>query len=175
MSGAPPRAAGRDRDTARLEHEAVLAAGEHLLQQLTLRDADPGGADLAMTLDVDPRLTNPRGGLQGGLVATLADIAAGRALLAVIPTGHHLATADLNIHYLRSVSVGPARAEATVVRLGRTLAVVRVDVTDAGTGELAAICNLAFSVLAPRDDAGPTDPDPRPSAEDTNPGDDHAR
>ena len=143
---------------ARREHDAVLAAGEHLFQQLPLRVAEPGDADFAMEMDLDRRFTNPRGGLQGGLVATLADIVAGRALLEVVPTDHHLTTADLTIHYLRGVTIGPARAEARIVRCGRTLAVVTVEIIDAGAAvrEAAAICTLSFAVLPPR----PTNTDP---------------
>jgi len=63
-------------------HEQVLATGGHLLQQLQLRDVEAAGADLAVELTVDSRVTNPRGALQGGLLATLVDIVAGRAVLA---------------------------------------------------------------------------------------------
>jgi uncharacterized protein (TIGR00369 family) len=57
-----------------------------------------------------------------------------------------VATTDLSIHYLRGLTVGPARAVATVVRRGRSLAVVTVDVIDVGTGELCAVSTVAFSV-----------------------------
>ncbi len=141
---------------AAARHAAVLAAGGHLFQQLSLRDVADDSADLAMEMDVDDRFTNPRGGLQGGLVATLVDVVAGRAVLEGSPKGQHVSTADLSIHFLRGVTRGPARARATVVRRGRNLAVVRAEVVDMGTGELAAISNLTFAVLpARRDDTGP--------------------
>jgi uncharacterized protein (TIGR00369 family) len=134
----------------------VLAAGDHLFQQLSLRDVDDDVADLAMEMDVDDRFTNPRGGLQGGLVATLVDVVAGRAVFDGTPKGQHVSTADLSIHYLRGVTRGPARARATVLRRGRNLAVVSVEVIDMGTGELAAVSNLTFAVLpARRDDTAP--------------------
>jgi uncharacterized protein (TIGR00369 family) len=135
------------------EHDQVLAAGQHLLQQLDFRDVEHDGADLAVELDLDPRVTNPRGALQGGLMATLVDVVAGRAVLEAAPvplTG--IATADLTIHYLKGLTVGPARAVATVVRLGRSLAVVTVEVLDMGSGQLCAVSTVAFSVSPP----GPT-------------------
>jgi uncharacterized protein (TIGR00369 family) len=88
--------------------------------------------------------------VQGGLIATLADIVAGRSLLGGLPEGHLLTTADLSIKYLASNDVGPIRAEATIIRRGRNLCIVQVEITDTGTERLTAISTLSFSVLAPR-------------------------
>ena len=126
-------------------HDQVLAAGGHLLQQLTMQDAEVAGADLAVDLTLDARVTNPRGALQGGLLATLVDIVAGRAVLAGGPR-EGVATADLSVHFLHGVTVGPARAVATVVRRGNRSAVVTVDVLDIGTDTLCAVATAAFSI-----------------------------
>jgi uncharacterized protein (TIGR00369 family) len=140
-----------DRDQAGVEHARVLDAGEHLLQQLDFRDVEVDGSDLAIELDVDGRVRNPRGALQGGLLATLVDVVAGRAVLLGGPRDG-VATADLSIHFLRGLTDGPARAVATVVRRGRRTAVVTVDVLDVGTGSLCAVATVAFSVVpAPTD------------------------
>ena len=150
---APEAGAGAGSEPS--EHDRVVAAGEHLLQQLAFRDVGHEGADLAIEIDLGPRVTNPRGALQGGLMATLVDVVAGRAVLETGPgagprTG--VATADLTIHFLKGLSVGPARAAATVVRRGRSLAVVTVEVLDMGTGALCAVATVAFSVSAARSD-----------------------
>ncbi|HEY4947473.1 MAG TPA: PaaI family thioesterase [Acidimicrobiales bacterium] len=131
---------------AQAEHGRVIAAGEHLLQQMSFRDVTDTDADLAIELDLDARVKNPRGGLQGGLMATLVDVAAGRAVLNGVGPTDSVATADLTIHYLRGVTQGPARAEAHVVRRGRSLAVVTVDVIDVATGMLCAVSTLTFSI-----------------------------
>jgi len=138
------------------EHERVLAAGGHLLQQLSMRDVVVEGCDLAVEMDLDGRVTNPRGALQGGLMATLVDIVAGRAVLTGGPRDG-VATSDLTIHYLRGLTVGPARAAATVVRRGARSAVVSVDVVDAGSGSLCAVATVGFSVTPT---ATPTEPVP---------------
>ena len=137
-------------DDVLAEHRRVLAAGDHLLQQLDFRDVDHDGSDLAVELDLDARITNPRGALQGGLLATLVDVVAGRAVLqaATAPLSG-VATADLSIHFLKGLTRGPARAAATVVRLGRSLAVVTVDVLDMGTGDRCAVATVSFSVAPP--------------------------
>ena len=144
-----------DRRSARArvsdDHERVLAAGEHLLQQLAMRDVDVDEADLAVELELDGRITNPRGALQGGILATLVDIVAGRAVLAGGPRDG-VATSELSVHFLRGLTVGPARAVATVVHRGNRSAVVTVDVVDVGTGTLCAVATAAFAVTpAPAD------------------------
>jgi uncharacterized protein (TIGR00369 family) len=138
--------------TAAAEHDEVIASGEHLLQQMNMRDVDHPDADLAIEMDIHDRVTNPRGALQGGLLATLVDVVAGRAVVDDSPR-ETVATADMTIHYLRGVTVGPARATAKVIRRGRTLAVVSVEVTDAGSDSLCALGTVAFSISPPR----PTD------------------
>ncbi len=125
----------------------MIAAGEHLLQQMAFRDVPDEGADLTIELDLDSRLTNPRGGLQGGLMATMADVVAGRAVFNGSPAGSACVTSDLTIHYLRALTVGPARARANVVQRGRTRAVANVDIIDLGTGRISAVCTVAFSVF----------------------------
>ncbi len=134
-----------ERAQVRDAHDRVLAAGDHLLQQLSMRDVEVAGADLAVELDLDGRITNPRGALQGGLLATLVDIVAGRAVLAGGP-GDGVATSELSVHYLHGLTIGPGRAVATVVRRGDHSAVVTVDVFDAGSDTLCAIATVAFSV-----------------------------
>ena len=121
--------------------------GPHLLSLLGMQDAPtPAGADLAVTMPIGPRVCNPSGALQGGLLATLIDVTAGRAANDRVGPGKHVPTADLTIHYLSAVLVGPALAVARVRRAGRSTVVVQVDVHDAGRDVLAATSTVAFAV-----------------------------
>jgi len=142
------------RRAARAEHDAVIESGDHLLQELGLRDVPDDDGDLTIELDLNARITNPRGGLQGGLMATVADVVAGRAVFNGVPAGSVCVTSDLTIHYLRPLTVGPGRARAHVVQRGRSRAVVNVDILDMGTGRLSATCSVAFSIF-PGDAAAP--------------------
>ena len=92
--------------TAAAEHDEVVSTGRHVIQQLGFRDVAHPGADLAIEMDIHDRVTNPRGALQGGLLATLVDVVAGRAVLDDGPR-ETVATADMTIHYLRGVTVWP--------------------------------------------------------------------
>lgn len=110
------------------------------------------GGDLAMRLTVDSHVSNSRGGLQGGLVATLIDIVAGIAVIDPLPIGQSAATSDMSLHFLSAVTVGPAHAEATVIRRGKRTAVVQVEVFDVGREVLAAVCTASFTVLQLREE-----------------------
>jgi uncharacterized protein (TIGR00369 family) len=122
----------------------------HLLSQLGMRDVVESDERLVIEMDNRPDLANIRGALQGGLVATLIDIAAGRLAERHVRPDQSVTTADLNVHFLAPVVVGPARAEATIVRAGKRLIVTAVDVIDAGSDRLAARSTLSFAVLDPR-------------------------
>ena len=127
---------------------------EHLLKRLGMRDVENTGADgqarLVIEMDNRPDLVNVRGAIQGGLVATLIDIAAGRLAGDVVGPDRDVTTADMNVHFLAPIVEGPARAVATVVRAGRRLVVTSVDVIDTGRDRLAARATLTFAVLERR-------------------------
>jgi uncharacterized protein (TIGR00369 family) len=122
----------------------------HLLGQLGMRDVVESDARLIIEMDNRPDLANIRGALQGGLVATLIDVAAGRLAERHVRADQGVPTADLNVHFLAPIVVGPARAEATIVRAGKRLIVTAVEVTDVGRDRLAARSTLSFAVLDPR-------------------------
>ncbi len=99
-------------------------------------------------------LRNPWGILHGGAVATLADIAACRAVAADRAGGGGgsprraeetagLAAGDMVLHYLRPARVGPVEARCRVLgsRDGRTL--VRVAVHDRGADRLVDLASVA--------------------------------
>ena len=139
-------------DMARLARE-VAERGEHLFQQLGTRDLPSPPDRLVIEMDIRPEFANVRGALQGGLIAVLVDVCAGRLayLMCDHENGFSTATSDLSIHYLSPVAVGPARVEARVLRRGRSTIVLQVEVTDVGRDDkLAAISTIAFTVVAPR-------------------------
>ena len=93
------------------------------------------------TLPYDESLANPgSGALQGGVVATLLDHAAGAALRTTFDIsdgtvpGH--ASTDLNISYLRPAT-DDLTATGAVIRAGGSMAVVRVTVERADGEQVA--------------------------------------
>jgi uncharacterized protein (TIGR00369 family) len=135
-------------------HNEVIAQGAHLFEQLGTRDMPSPEGHLVIEMDVRPEVANVRGALQGGLIAVLIDVCAGRLAYDSCDheNGFSTATSDMNIHFLSPVAVGPARADAWVVRRGRSTFVLQVEVTDVGRdNKLAAVSTIAFTVLPPRD------------------------
>ena len=122
----------------------------HLFAQLPFFDVVDTEETVIVDLHNRSDLMNNRGALQGGLVATLIDVAAGRLAVKHAGQGDGASTADMSIHFLAPIIDGPARATATVVRAGKRIIVVGVDVTDVGRDRLAARATLSFAVMSPR-------------------------
>ena len=144
----PPNTSDARRETAE-----TVARGEHFFQQLGMRDVPAPEGHKAIELDLRAEVSNVRGALQGGLIAVLIDVCAGRLAYESCDheKGYSTATSDFTVHYLSPVTVGPAHVEARILRRGRTTFVLHVDVTDAGRDhKLAAVSTIAFTVLAPK-------------------------
>ena len=122
----------------------------HLFAQLPFFDVVDTPETVIVDLHNRSDLMNNRGALQGGLVATLIDVAAGRLAVKHAGPGDGASTADISIHFVAPIIDGPARATATVVRAGKRIIVVGVDVTDVGRHRLAARATLSFAVMSPR-------------------------
>ncbi|BBX16173.1 phenylacetic acid degradation protein [Mycolicibacterium duvalii] len=124
----------------------------HLFAELPFYDVLETEETVIVDLHNRPDIRNVRGALQGGLLATLIDVAAGRLAFAVADSVAGVSTADMTIHFLAPVMSGPARAVAHLVRRGRRTVVVGVDVFDVGGHRIAARATLSFAVLTPRGD-----------------------
>lgn len=127
----------------------------HLFAQLPFYDVVDTDHSVVVDLQNRPDLVNIRGALQGGLVATLIDVAGGRLAIKYAGEGSGAGTADMTIHFLAPIVEGPARATATLVRAGKRMIVVAVDVSDVGRNRPAARATLSFAILPPRDSVQP--------------------
>jgi acyl-coenzyme A thioesterase PaaI-like protein len=82
-----------------------------LFQSIGFRDYHNDHGDVVVELPVAPHVVNTNGGLQGGLLATLVDIAAGKLAIEAIPPDVSVVTSDLSVRYLRPVRpVPPAQS-----------------------------------------------------------------
>ena len=118
-----------------------------LFDQLGLREVTSPDASLIVEMPVDERVTNSAGGLQGGLIATMADVTAGQLAARITPFGNGIATTDLFIRYLRPITIGPARAVARILRTGKRSVVVQVDIFRANDDELCATATVNFAAI----------------------------
>jgi len=84
----------------------------------------------------------------GGVLSALIDATAGAAAALSLPDlgmADRVATIDMRVDYLRAARGRELRASAEVMRTGRRVIVVRVDVRDDG-GTLVALGSAAFNV-----------------------------
>jgi uncharacterized protein (TIGR00369 family) len=109
--------------------ERLASSAFHASLGITLAAVRDGAVDLRM--DAGPQHANLHGTVHGGVLATLADTAAGIAVRASLPDpgGPH-ATVTLDVQYLAPARTGILTATGRVVRLGRRIAFADADVTD---------------------------------------------
>jgi uncharacterized protein (TIGR00369 family) len=118
-----------------------------LFDQVGLQVVESTDDTVVMEMPVDERTTNTAGGLQGGLIATLADVAAGQLAAQATPFGFGIATTDLFVRYLRPIKVGPARAVAKILRTGKRSVVVQVDIHRGNDNEVGATATINFAAV----------------------------
>lgn len=98
-------------------------------------------------LPLAPYVGNSLGALQGGVVATLLDLAA--ELAARAATGEPCVGVDLAINYLALGRVGPIRSRGRVLRRDPAGALVRVELRDAGAEDrLLAVATVTAEAFA---------------------------
>ena len=88
-------------------------------------------------LEVRDELKQNQGVVHGGAVASLIDTAAAFAVVTKLEPGDRVTTTDLTIHYLRPITTGRLTATARVVRSGRRLFVLSVEVWNDARGLVA--------------------------------------
>lgn len=92
----------------------------------------------------DPRWCNPRGSVQGGVLAVYADEAVGYAMMATFPDLKTVwTTTSLTLNYLRPITGGDITAIGRVLRVGARTGYVEGEILDAA----GALCVKAVSGL----------------------------
>ncbi|QMU55802.1 MAG: hotdog fold thioesterase [Candidatus Mycalebacterium zealandia] len=81
----------------------------------------------------------------GGLLTTVADTAAAAAVLTVAGSKAAITTTDINIRFLNPCLSG-VTAVAKVIKAGKTLCPVQVELTDSG-GKTVSIAQVTYMVL----------------------------
>lgn len=97
---------------------------------LGLELGEVGRGMASIHLEVREELKQNQGVIHGGAVASLIDTAAAFAVLTQLEINERVTTTDLTIHYLRPANSGRLTARARIVRTGRRLVVLSVEVTN---------------------------------------------
>lgn len=103
---------------------------------------EPGRATLGMSPSA-ATTNGPSGVLNGGVLATLADMACAFALSTAFDGRMPFATSDLHIRYLEPVD-GPVSIEASVIRASLRTAVMECRILR--EGRVMALCTANFTI-----------------------------
>jgi acyl-coenzyme A thioesterase 13 len=106
---------------------------------LGTRIVSHGEGQARLELQVTPEVQNVNGTLHGGAIATLVDHAGTVAIMTADRQGRAGVSTDLTVSFLAAAPGGSTVvAEARVLKIGKTLAFVSVDVRRADDGVLVA-------------------------------------
>ncbi|WP_323751159.1 PaaI family thioesterase [Marinobacter sp.] len=109
--------------------------------------ADLGDGWAEMVLNVDEGHLRPGGTVSGPAMMALADVAMYAALLGRIGLVPLAVTTNLNINFLRKpVAHEPIRARASLLKVGRTMAVGDVFIYSEGMKEPVAHSTITYSI-----------------------------
>ncbi len=112
--------------------------------QMTLVSAEPG--KIRLSAPVRKEICNNFGIVHGGVYMSIADTAAG---LAAFTLGQSYVTQNSSFQFLRSARSGSIFAEGTVLHSGKTVASVRVEITDEDGNLLVESLFSMFAVRLP--------------------------
>lgn len=127
---------------------AELAARSPFIQQAAITCLAEGGGRARLRMPIAAAHLNSIGTVHGGVIAALADTAAGIAFLSVAPKGAGYVTASLNVNYIGAPAGTHLEAAAEVVASRKRMAFAEAVVTDAG-GAQVAHATIVFYVSAP--------------------------
>jgi uncharacterized protein (TIGR00369 family) len=117
---------------------------------VTVAEVEEG--HVVLQFEASEKHHQPNGVVQGGVLTAIADAAMGMAGMTVQEMGWANTTIELKINFVRPVIRGLVKAEARVVRAGRTVIFLEATVLNA-EGKVAAVASssvLAFQ-LPPRE------------------------
>jgi len=138
--------------------EELIPFNKLLGVRLVSTDAAAGRLVMKLPLRAELNGNAYRGMVHGGAVSALIDAAAGGAAALQLPDLQEalaVATIDMRVDYLEPGRGEFLTAEAQVVRCGRRVIVIRIDVSDPN-GTLVAIGTATFSrPTPPRPALGP--------------------
>jgi 1,4-dihydroxy-2-naphthoyl-CoA hydrolase len=111
---------------------------------LEVETIEAGPERVVLRIPVDWRVHQPYGILHGGVSALLAESAASYGAALAAGPDRSVVGIELNASHLRSVREGHLLADATPVRVGRTVQVWRISLTDdQGRAVCEARCTLS--------------------------------
>ncbi|HSN02732.1 MAG TPA: PaaI family thioesterase [Acidimicrobiales bacterium] len=128
-----------------LIHRASTTPGVH--EHLGVRVVEADKDRVVLAVEVGPTVHQPYGILHGGVSALLAEGAASMAGALNVAEDQIVVGTELNCSHLRPMTHGTLSATATPVRVGRSVQVWNIEMTDEH-GRLISVARCSLQVLA---------------------------
>lgn len=109
-----------------------------------VREVEPGR--VLMSQAFDARGLRPGNLISGPTLMSMADVAAYALVLAHIGEVPMAVTTSLTIHFLRGAKPGELFAEGRLLKLGRRIATIDIDMWTEGRDRLAAKATVAYAI-----------------------------
>ncbi len=143
----PPRLPPFDEEVARrFLDTSVPTSG--LPEFLGLRTVLVEPGRICIEMPVDPKLLTRFGNMHGGVLSALCDHALGLVCYPHMQAGQWAATTEFKVNLLAPVTSGTVTAEAQLIAMTRSTAVVRIDVTN--DGRPCAVAQGTVLIMQPR-------------------------
>lgn len=119
-----------------------------LVQNLGIEFTEFGDDFLVAKMPVDHRTIQPMGRLHGGANVALAEtLGSVASVFCLEDLGKQTVVGlEINANHLRGVSEGWVHGKVTPIRIGRTIHVWEIKITD-DNGKLSCVCRLTIAVI----------------------------
>ena len=113
-----------------------------IMATLGIRIASVAPGACVMEMPFDPAYTQADGFLQAGMPAVLADNCGGCAMMSLMPAGARVVAVEFKINFLAPAVGDLLRAEARVIKSGRSLSITEVDVFAVSGGQVTLVARM---------------------------------
>jgi uncharacterized protein (TIGR00369 family) len=137
----------RGKDSLARARDFLAKIPFNALLGLEILRAHPDG--ITLRCKIRPDLLNSHGALHGGVTASLVDAAVGVAIQHRLRGARPISTVELKVSYFLPIMGGALLARAHLLRVGSTLCVGRVDLTDTN-GNLVGTAIVTYIFLDAR-------------------------
>jgi uncharacterized protein (TIGR00369 family) len=140
-----------DRSAPTMTASEIVAFLDREFPQMNSRERrfvveEVSGRSVKVRMIFHEQALRPGGTISGPAMFALADIAMYAAVLAQIGPRPLAVTTNLNINFLRKPKPGDMIAAATILKLGKRLAVGEIGLRSDGEAELAAHATATYSI-----------------------------
>ena len=135
------------RESERRVRESFARQG--LMQHLGAELVNVASGECEISCRPRPELSQQHGYVHAGVLAAIADSAAGYAALTLMPADSEVLTVEYKISLLASAEGEALRARGRIMRAGRTLTVCQSEVVAIGGGK-ETMCAIALVTLIRR-------------------------